>query len=89
MTTSNPKLASLNKQSTETQIINEIRSMLASCDGIKEIIHFYALNDGKSRKFLIEVDNFQNLNKAIELLEGLKVDCRTFAKCSILLEIAD
>jgi hypothetical protein len=89
VTTFHTKLGIFNKQSADEQIISEIRSILAGCNGIKGIFHFHSLHDGKSRKFLIEVDNYQNQNKAIELLGGLNNDCRAFGENSILLLIPD
>jgi len=84
-----PKLSCLNKQSTETQIIEEIRLVLASCNGIKSISHIRAIDDVKSRRFIIDFDNSQNQLIALELLGGQSSNCRLFAETTVLLEIPE
>ena len=84
-----PALAKLNKQSTEAQIINEIRSILVNCDNIKDVIRFGIMDDGKSRNFLIETDNFSNAQNIIVLLGGSSCHCKTFSESAVLLSIAD
>jgi hypothetical protein len=89
MSTLPPTLAKLNKQSTEAQIINEIRSILVSCNDIKEIARFGIMDDGKSRSFLIDTNNASNVQEVIELLGGRSNHCKSFSISSVHLKIID
>ena len=84
-----PTIAKLNKQSTEAQIIEEVRVILVSRNDIKNISIFKAFENKGGRNFLIDLNNSSNVHQIIELLGGDSSNCRGFGSSSVLLRIPD
>ncbi len=89
MTTIHPLLAKLSRSDPDTDIVELIQSILASCKDIRSVSRIESLEDGMSRSFIIDTLYESSVNSVINLLGGGGNNCRVFAITAVLLRIPD